>query len=78
MQNELEAYLKADRQWSRIHRIRHARLQARLNKDNPGGLLFWNAVLTRNGVVSSPGRGFRILPSTSFTLERSLRNEEAA
>lgn len=72
----LEAYLKADRVWRREHRIKFARLMLRLetHKGNTEEVAFWGSVLDANGVVKDRmGKGSRVLPSTSFALEKSLR-----
>lgn len=71
---EVEFYLKADRQWPRIHRIRHAQRELKLQGGHDP---FWEAVLAANGVVYNQStHRARILASTSFTIERSLRNVE--
>lgn len=72
----LDAYLKQDRQWRREHRIRFARLMLRIEtvKQNQEEVSFWGSVLDANGVVKDRmGKGSRVLPSTSYSLERSLR-----
>lgn len=51
MQNNLIAYLKADRQWRRSERIGHAtfKLTEATKAASPGDVLFWQRVLQANG-----------------------------
>jgi len=59
-------FVKAERAWPRGTRIKYAKAMA---KKEPDSKEFWNAVLIAYGVNVATGR---VLPSTSWTLERSL------
>lgn len=67
-------YIKRDRQWPRIHRIRYAKQRLRDAKrlNDVAETVFWTTVLIANGANG------RILPSTTWTLERSLANVTSA
>lgn len=73
---KVDAWVQSDRQWRREHRIRYARLMLRYAnaRQDKEAVEFWGAVLDANGVVKDRmGKGSRVLPSTSFALEKSLR-----
>lgn len=69
-------YVKRDRQWSRMLRIRHAR--AMWAKAGPEEKAFWNAILRLNGVMFT-NKGFplhRITSSTAYALKQAEKHEQ--
>lgn len=73
---KVDAWVRGDRQWRREHRIRYARLMLRYanTRKDAEAIEFWEAVLSANGFVRDRlGKGSRTLPSTSYSLEKSLR-----